>query len=100
LDWLSNLQSIVYILVMVLGLLVHYWKSEGRNEERHKQVRGTLDDHESRLRTVEGGDMQDNGQTKYIPRAECRREMKKHEKDIEYLKSTQQTYQQVVEKSA
>jgi len=72
---LGNIRDIIYIGITILGFLTHYWRTESKNEERHKQVKETLKKHEGRIDSLENNLVQENGRTTYIPRKECE---KKH----------------------
>jgi len=94
LEWLETFRNIIYIVAFFLNLLfmgvgfyVHYRVTETRNDEREKRTNEILNHHNKRLESLESNNMQQNGQTTYIPRPECDRKHRYLE-DLILKKST------------
>ena len=79
-DWMSlATTSIIPSIVVIGGLIVHYTRSETRQDLRYEHLQKILKEHESRIITLEQSRYQQNGQTTYLTRAEYLKEEKKRD---------------------
>lgn len=83
--WSGWLQSVVMVVIFLLGLGAHYVKSEEKQQSRYENLAKWLEQHERRICDLEGRAYQPSGLTTYIPRPECdirHGEIKKELKEI------------------
>jgi hypothetical protein len=73
-EWGIIIPVTIQVILTLGGLIIHYTRSETKNNERYKHLKQTLDNHESRIYGLESDKTRANGQSTYISRPEFDRE--------------------------
>ena len=83
--WSDLSHSAVVVVIFILGLVVHYVKTEENQKHRYNELAKWLEQHERRICDLEGRNYQPTGLSTYIPRLECEakhEELKKEFRDL------------------